>query len=52
MTRLQANGIPLELIALLVGHSDITTTDAYAHTSMQTLAKAVSTLQKNRVATT
>ena len=47
VTRLQANGVPLELIALLVGHSDITTTDAYAHTSMQTLAKAVSTLQKN-----
>lgn len=46
VTQLQANGVPLELIALLVGHSDITTTDAYAHTSLQTLAKAVSTLHK------
>lgn len=46
VTRLQANGVPLELIALLVGHSDITTTDTYAHTSLQTLVKAVSTLHK------
>ena len=46
VTRLQANGVPLELIALLVGHSDITTTDTYAHTSMQTLANAVSSLHK------
>lgn len=44
ITRLQAKGVPLEFIARLVGHSDILTTDRYAHTSLETLATAVSVL--------
>lgn len=44
VTRLQAKGVPLELIAKLAGHSSITTTDGYAHTSMETLKGAVSAL--------
>lgn len=44
VTRLQASGVSLELIAKLAGHSSITTTDGYAHTSMETLQNAVSTL--------
>ena len=46
VTRLQAKGVPLELIARLAGHSSIATTNDYAHTSMETLANAVSVLDK------
>ena len=46
VTRLQAEGIPLEMIARLAGHSNSTETDAYAHPSMKTLAEAVSVLHK------
>ena len=46
VTRLQAKGVPLELIARLAGHSSIATTNDYAHTSMGTLASAVSVLNK------
>mgnify|MGYP002644130023 CR=1 FL=1 len=44
ITRLQAKGVPLELIARLAGHSSIVTTNDYAHTSMDTLVNAVSVL--------
>jgi integrase len=44
VTRLQEKGVPMELIAMLAGHSDVVTTGGYAHTSVQTLAKAVSVL--------
>ena len=44
VTRLQAKGVSLELIARLVGHSNITTTQGYTHTSNDTLARAVSVL--------
>ena len=44
VTRLQENGVPMEMIALLAGHSDISTTGTYAHTSLQTLSKAVNAL--------
>ena len=44
VTRLQAKGVPLELIAKLAGHSSISTTDGYAHTSMETLKNAVAML--------
>ena len=44
ITRLQAKGVPMEFIARLAGHSDIMTTDGYAHTSLTTLAEAVSAL--------
>ena len=46
VTRLQAKGVPLELIARLAGHSSISTTNGYAHTSMDTLIGAVSLLDK------
>lgn len=44
VTRLQEYGVPIESIARLVGHSNIQTTDKYAHTSLDTLSKAVSVL--------
>ena len=44
ITRLQAKGVPMETIARLVGHSSIQTTDGYLHTSLETLGKAVSSL--------
>ena len=44
VTRLQEKGVSLELIARLAGHSQITTTDHYAHTSIATLADTVSVL--------
>ena len=47
VTRLQAEGVSLELIARLAGHSSISTTNSYAHTSMETLENAVSVLNKN-----
>ena len=47
VTRLQARGVSLELIARLAGHSSISTTNCYAHTSMETLENAVSVLNKN-----
>ena len=46
VTRLQAKGVPLELIARLAGHSSIATTNDYTHTSMETLSNAVSLLNK------
>lgn len=47
VTRLQENGVALELIARLAGHSSIITTDGYAHTSQKTLLSAVETLSDN-----
>lgn len=44
VTRLQARGVPMETIARLAGHSSISTTDVYLHTSIETLAQAVNTL--------
>ena len=44
MTMLQANGVPMETIAALTGHSDIKTTEGYLHQSADTLAKAVEVL--------
>lgn len=48
VTRLQARGVPLELIARLAGHSSISTTNDYAHTSLETLANAVTVLDRRR----
>lgn len=48
VTRLQAKGVPLELIAKLAGHSSISTTDGYAHTSMETLKSTVSLLDNDK----
>lgn len=44
ITRLQACGVPIDLIARLVGHSDISTTNGYIHTSYETLEKTVAAL--------
>lgn len=44
VTRLQAGGVPMEMIARLAGHSDISATGVNAHTSLLTLAGAVSVL--------
>ena len=44
VTMLQANGVPMETIAALTGHSDIKTTEGYLHQSADTLAKAVEVL--------
>ena len=48
ITRLQARGVPMEVIARLAGHSDINTTDGYTHTSLDTLAGAVSVLDDKK----
>ena len=44
ITLLQKRGVPLETIARLAGHTNITTTDGYLHTSLDTLAQAVESL--------
>lgn len=46
VTRLQAGGVPMEIIARVVGHSKITTTDGYSHTTICTLADMVSVLNR------
>ena len=46
VTMLQANGVPMETIAALTGHSDIKTTEGYLHQSADTLAKAAEVLQR------
>lgn len=44
ITSLQASGVSMENIARLAGHSKITTTDGYLHTSLETLENAVAVL--------
>jgi len=44
ITRLEAEGVPLQLIARLAGHSNIDTTVGYTHTELETLSKAVDAL--------
>lgn len=46
ISNLEKNGIPMEQIARLAGHSRITTTDGYLHTDLATLSNAVSTLNQ------
>lgn len=48
ITRLQANGVPMETISRLAGHSNVDTTDGYLHTSQATLEEAVSKLNCNK----
>lgn len=50
ITRLEAQGVPMEQIARLVGHSKISTTDGYLHTSIDTLAESVSVLSRSPAA--
>ena len=47
ISNLEKKGVPMEQIARLAGHSRITTTDGYVHTSMDTLANAVAVLNEN-----
>ena len=47
VTRLQAKGVAIELIAQLAGHSGVDTTIGYAHTSLETLSGAVSALDES-----
>lgn len=44
VTRLQEKGVPIDLVARLAGHTRISTTDNYIHTSIETLAAAVNAL--------
>lgn len=44
ITRLQEQEVPIELIAQLAGHSEVSTTVGYTHTSAETLANAVAVL--------
>jgi len=46
ITRLQKHGVPLETIARLAGHSNLTTTGVYLHQDLDTLARAVEKLGK------
>lgn len=50
VTRLQAKGVPLELIARIVGHSDIKVTDNYAHADQKMLAGIVEVLNEKKEA--
>lgn len=45
MTLLQSQGVPMETIARLTGHTDIKTTDHYLHISDDSLAGAVAALE-------
>ena len=44
ISNLEKRGVPMELIARLVGHSKISTTDGYLHTDLQTLSASVAVL--------
>lgn len=44
VTRLQEKGVAIDLVARLAGHTRVSTTDNYIHTSIDTLASAVSVL--------
>lgn len=45
MTLLQSQGVPMETIARLTGHTDIKTTDHYLHISDDSLADAAAALE-------
>jgi integrase len=51
VSSLEKNGVPMEQIARLAGHSRITTTDGYLHTDIDTLSVAVSVLNRSTDAT-
>lgn len=48
ITRCQKQRIPLDLIAALAGHSDLTTTLGYTHVSLDTLTEAVKVLNAEK----
>ena len=43
-TPLQAKGVSIEMVARILGHENIQTTEHYTHTQISTLAAAVSVL--------
>lgn len=49
VTQLQKRGVAMELIARLVGHASIGTTDQYLHPERDTLVKAVETLNSDTI---
>ena len=48
VTRLDARDVPLDRIARLVGHSNVSTTMIYDHTRLETLAETVKVLNNNQ----
>lgn len=52
ISNLEKRGVPMEQIARLAGHSNITTTDGYLHTDIDTLAAAVAVLNTTENNTT
>jgi len=46
ITRLQAKGVPIDMIRILAGHQDSRTTLDYTHTSFETLQKLIASLDK------
>ena len=46
ITSLQAKGVPLDMIRVLAGHEDSSTTLDYTHTSYETLQKLIASLDK------
>ena len=48
-TLLEKHGVPLQLIARLMGHARVETTGNYLHTSMETMSSAVDLLGKGAV---
>ncbi len=50
VTRLQAAGVSIELIARLAGHGNVNVTDGYTHTSDNTLQQAVALLEGEKKA--
>ena len=45
-TILQAKGVPIEMVARIMGHENIQTTEHYTHTQISTLAAAVAVLNR------
>ncbi len=48
ISNLEREGVPMEQIARIVGHSKVDTTDGYLHVSDETLEKAVSVLNRSK----
>ncbi len=48
ISNLEREGVPMEQIARIVGHSKIETTDGYLHVNNETLAEAVKVLNHNK----
>lgn len=46
ITSLQAKGVPIDMIRILAGHQDSSTTLDYTHTSFETLQKLIASLDK------